>query len=104
MQVDKNRLVNEALAQLSRLGQGEGVLLQPFKKDRHVCVIEEHGSYRVVERGFSRKDFVVERGKIRKLLKTLCRKEFPRSHKVWLTRCTAEEVQGLRGRWSVGEQ
>lgn len=97
MQVDKNRLVHETLARLSRLEEGEGLLLQPFKKDRLVCVIRRHESYQVVERGFGRNDFVVEMRKIRKLLKTLCRKEFPRSHKVWLTRCTVEEVQDSWG-------
>ncbi len=84
MQVDKGRLLHTVLARLSQLEEGEGVLLQPFKKDRAVCVIRRGETFQVLERGFSRKEFVVEREKIKKLLKVLCRKEFPRSNKIWL--------------------
>ncbi|MEN8199882.1 MAG: hypothetical protein ABFR63_07385 [Thermodesulfobacteriota bacterium] len=97
MQVDKNNLVSATLAQLSRSDGGAAVLLQPFKKDRALCVIRCHDGYHVLERGFARQDFNVDEKKIRKLLKKLCRKEFPRSHKVWLTRCTEAEIRERYG-------
>lgn len=92
MQVDKGRILQETLARLSRLEEGEGLLLQPYKKDRSVYVIRRKNMYQVLERGFARKEFAVETRKIKKLLKTLCKKEFPRSNKVWLNFCTAEDV------------
>ncbi len=92
MQVDKGRLLQETLARLSKLREGEGLLLQPYKKDRAVCVIRRENMYRVVERGFARKEFVVESKKIRKLLKTLFKKEFPRSNKIWLNVIAPEEA------------
>lgn len=95
MQVDKGRLLHTVLARLSRLEEGEGVLLQPFKKDRSVCVIRRGETFQVLERGFSRKEFVVEREKIKKLLKTLCRKEFPRSNKIWLNLLGKKEADAF---------
>ncbi len=96
MQVDKGRLLQETLTRLSKLREGEGILLQPYKKDRSVCVIRRENMYMVVERGFARKEFVVETKKIRKLLKTLCKKEFPRSNKIWLNSLEPEEADKLR--------
>ncbi len=100
MQVDNGRLLHETLARLARLGEGDGVLLQPFKKDRAIFVVLQDGMYQVLERGFARKEYVVDSKKIKKLLKTLCRREFPRSKKVWLTLHTVEEIQTLTGKWS----
>lgn len=97
MQVDKGRLLHATLERLSRLKEGEGVLLQPYKKDRSVCVIRRQETFQVLERGFSREEFFVEPEKIRKLLKGLCRKEFPRSHKVWLELLGPEEAAVFAG-------
>jgi hypothetical protein len=100
MQVDNGRVLQETLARLSRLGEGEGLLLQPYKKDRSVYVIRRKDMYQVLERGFAQKEFAVATGKIKKILKTLCKKEFPRSNKVWLNFCTAEEVDSFAEKWS----
>ena len=98
MQIDRGRVLQESLARLSRLEEGEGLLLQPYKKDRSLCVIRRNNMYQVLERGFARKEFVVEIKKISKLLKTLCKKEFPRSNKLWLNICTVEEVDFFAGK------
>ncbi len=95
MQIDKGRLLHTVLARLSQLKDGEGVLLQPYKKDRAVCLIRRGETFQVLERGFSRKEFVVEREKIKKLLKTLCRKEFPRSNKIWLNLLGKEDTDAF---------
>jgi hypothetical protein len=92
MQVDNGRILQETLLRLTKLDEGEGVLLQPYKKDRSVCIILRKNRYQVFEHGFDIQEFTVERGKIRKVLKRLCRKEFPRSNKIWLKLCTPEEI------------
>jgi hypothetical protein len=99
MQVDKGRILQETLTRLSRLGEGEGLLLQPYKKDRSIYVVRRKNMVQVFEQGFVRKEFMVETGKVKKLLKTLCKKEFPRSNKVWLNVCTAEEVSHFAEKW-----
>ena len=102
MQVDKGRVIQETLLRLRRLSEGEGILLQPFKKDRSLVLIAmEDGKYQVLQRGFGREDFVVETGKIRKLLKVLCRKEFPRSNRVWLTVLGAESVAEISEKYGM---
>ncbi len=92
MQVDKARILHESLARLAKLVHGEGLLLQPFKKDRAICLVALDGAVRILERGFVENDYVVDAKKIRKELKVLCRREFPRSNKVWLKRLSPEEV------------
>ena len=95
MQVDKGRILHETLARLAKLTPGEGLALQPFKKDRSVWLVPQNGVVRIVEKGFAEKDYVVEEKKLKKELKILCRREFPRSNKVWLKRLTCEEVAAL---------
>ena len=95
MQIDKGRIVQEIVARLADLKDGEGVLLQPYKRDRSVYVIRRGSCCHVVECGFIRKECLLEMNKIRKFLKTVCKREFPRSNKVWLKLCAAEEVESL---------
>ena len=92
MQVDKGRILHETLARLEKLMSGEGLLLQPFKKDRAVCLVVLDDAIRILERGFVKNDYVVDVKKIKKELKVMCRREFPRSKKVWLKRLNPEEV------------
>lgn len=87
MRRDKGGLLHETLVRLVQLEEDDTVLLQSFKKDRAILVTLQEGMYQVLERGFVRKDFVVEIKKIRKLLKSVCRRAFPNSRKLWLTLC-----------------
>ena len=66
MQIDKGRILHETLARLGKLVHGEGLLLQPFKKDRAVCLVVLDGKVRVLERGFVESDYVDDAKKIRK--------------------------------------
>lgn len=92
MQVDSGRLLYEILTRLDKLESGQAILLQPFKKDRSICIILSGDSFHIIEQGFAKNEFMVEAKKIRKLLKTLCKREFPRSKKVWLRILKHEEV------------
>ena len=95
MQFDKGRILQETLARLSKLREGEGVLLQPYKKDRSLCIVLRENMYQVIERGFDDKVLLVKAVRIRKVLKSLCRKEFPRSNKIWLKVCSREEIDNF---------
>jgi len=95
MQVDKGRILHETLIRLAKLNAGEGLLLQPFKKDRAVCLVVLAGAVRILERGFTEKDYVLEQKKLKKELKVLCRREFPRSNKVWLKQLSCQEIAVL---------
>ncbi len=95
MQFNKGRILQETLARLSKLREGEGVLLQPYKKDRSLCIVLRENMYQVIERGFDDKVFLVKAVRIRKVLKSLCRKEFPRSNKIWMKVCSREEIDNF---------
>jgi len=92
MQIDKGKILQETLRRLSGLEDGQGLLLQPYKKDRSVHILLRKERYEVFERGFCTREFSIEKGKIRKVLKNVCKKEFPRSNKIWLKKCSAEEM------------
>ncbi len=92
MQVDKSRILHETLRCMVKLTAGEGLLLQPFKKDRAVCLVALGEGVRILEKGYMEKDYVVEQKKIKKELKILCRREFPRSNKLWLRQIGSQDI------------
>ncbi len=92
MQVDKGRILHETLACLQGLEPDQGLLLQPFKKDRSVCISFLDGAVAVVEKGFVEKEYLVGKKKIKKLLKGICKREFPRSNKIWLQQLSSQEL------------
>ncbi len=95
MQVAKGRIITETLGRILKLRTGEGLLLQPYKKDRSVYVIRRETLFQVVEYGFRRKEYHVEEAKLGKLLKKVCRNEFPRSNRVWLNLCSVEDMEDI---------
>jgi hypothetical protein len=98
MQVETGRLLHTVLGCLQQLEAGKSVLLQPYKKDRSVLVSRFEEGYRVLEDGFVKKEYQVGEEKIRKLLKKLIRKEFPRSNRVWLSRVETKKGELLTNR------
>ncbi len=95
MQVETGRLVHAVLGCLQRLEAEKGLLLQPYKKDRSVLILKTDEGLRVVEDGFVKKEYLVGEDKVRKLLKKLIRKEFPRSNRVWLSRVDIKKANCL---------
>lgn len=95
MQIDKGRILHETLRFLTKLEAGEGIVLQPYKKDRSLYLVPDGVTIRIIERGFVRNDYVVEASKLKKALKVVVRREFPRSNKVWLLRLPCEDVAHL---------
>ncbi|WP_457574318.1 hypothetical protein [Desulfolithobacter sp.] len=84
--LDKNAALATVLSRCRKLDPGQAIELLTWKKDRSVRIIRlENGQLRVEERGFERQDFVVHLDKLKKLLRTLIKREFPRSHKIRMT-------------------
>lgn len=95
MQIDKGRILHETLRFLTKLERGEAIVLKPHKKDRAVYLVPAGTSIRIIERGFAVNDYVVNASKLKKVLKALVRREFPRSNKVWLHRIRCEDIKVL---------
>jgi hypothetical protein len=68
---------------------GTGLELLSYKRDRGLTIIRGDGnSFRVRERGFVEQEIEVDRAGLPRLLKTLIKREFPRSRKVRLYKFT----------------
>lgn len=82
--LDKTTLLISVLERLGKLPVGHCLDLRTFKRDRSVCIHRtDTSTFTVVEKGFHEETWVdVELDAVRRLLKTLMRREFPRSHKV----------------------
>ena len=70
---------------MSQLGEGESLILQTYKRDRSVTLTRLAGDrVLVVQKGFEVAEFEIDISKLKKTLKNLLKKEFPRSNKVWI--------------------
>lgn len=83
--VDLSNFIDFTFIKLRRLEINQGVSILTFKKDRKVSVIKRTDFYDVIEDGFFKETFKAldERG-VRKLLKSMVKKEFPRSNRLHL--------------------
>lgn len=83
--IDKATALQTVLQKLKKLPIGHAIDLRTYKRNRSV-VIKRTGSdeFDVVESGFFEDRFLVPLNKMKKLLKALFSKEFPRSTKIRL--------------------
>ncbi|MBG0789468.1 MAG: hypothetical protein H0S80_03105 [Desulfovibrionaceae bacterium] len=83
--IDRATAVETVLRKLAKLPVGHAVDLRTYKRNRSV-VIRRAGDddFDVVENGFHKERFRVDAAKMKKLLKTLLKREFPRSTKIRL--------------------
>lgn len=83
--IDKSALLPALRARLGRLAPGEALELRTYKRDRSVVIVREGAAqFRLIEDGFARQEFRVDGDGLVKLVKTLLKREFPRSNKIRL--------------------
>ncbi|MGL5067506.1 MAG: hypothetical protein ACRC6T_06715 [Sarcina sp.] len=83
--VDMSNFIDFTFIKLKQIKLGEGVKLSTFKKDRHLTIIKEEEFFTLYEEGYSKETFSnLDKKDLKKLLKTLARKEFPRSNMLHL--------------------
>ena len=83
--IDLQQAIPTVLKRLKGLDVGECMELCSYKRDRCLLLMpREGGEILVIERGFEEHRFEVAPEKLKKLLKTLVRREFPRSTKLRL--------------------
>jgi hypothetical protein len=95
--IDKTRILDVVEQRLARLPEGHYLELRTYKRNRAVLIIKRSdGAVTVLEDGYEKERFETDTRKLKKLLKVLLRREFPRSHKVRLYEMGAyEEEQAL---------
>lgn len=89
--IDKAGAIPTIMTRLGKLPVGHGLDLRTFKRDRSI-VITKLGpdEYETKENGFERASFKTDTQSMRKLLKKLLKKEFPRSNKIRVYTFTAD--------------
>jgi len=85
MLIDIGSALPTTISRLNRLPVEHHLVLYTFKKDRSITILKlSHNTFQVTEHGFQEKVLTVETAKLRKVLKNLLKREFPRSNKVRL--------------------
>jgi len=83
--IDKTKLVDTVCERLKTLPVSHCLDLRTYKRNRSVMIAKvADDDLLVVESGFFKEQFRVTPQKLKKLLKTLMKKEFPRSRKIRL--------------------
>ena len=83
--IDKTQIIETVTERLTKLPVGHYLDLRTYKRNRSVIIVKVTGdAFLVIEDGFFKERFQVSSDRLKKLLMTLLKKEFPRSHKIRL--------------------
>jgi hypothetical protein len=83
--IDKTRIIDTVSERLKKLPEGYYLDLRTYKRNRSVIIAKvDEDELLVIENGYFKERFCIRPEKLRRLLKTLLNKEFPRSRKIRL--------------------
>lgn len=83
--IDKATAIPTIMNKLKKLQPGHAIDLRTYKRNRSVVIARiNDDEFDVVEHGFAQERFTVSLDKMKKLLKNLIKREFPRSTKIRL--------------------
>ena len=83
--IDKDKIIDTVREKLKKLPVGHYLDLRTYKRNRSVIIVKKgEDNFLVIENGYYQERFHLKEEKLNKLLKTLLRKEFPRSNKIRL--------------------
>lgn len=92
MMLDKGSALATVLGRAEKLLVGQGLDLRTYKRDRSVAVVRLGAdAYEIREEGFERKTYTSDLKGLKRLLRKLLKREFPRSRKIRLHPLPAEE-------------
>jgi len=83
--IDKTKIIDTVCKKLEKLPLGHYLDLKTYKRNRTVIIAKiEENRLLVIANGYFKDRFLIKPEKLKKLLKTLLKKEFPRSNKIRL--------------------
>jgi len=83
--IDKTKIIDTVLERLEKLSLGHYLDLKTYKRNRTVIIVKiDEKKLMVIEDGYFKDRFLIKPDKLKKLLKTLLKREFPRSKKIRL--------------------
>ena len=95
--INKTNIVETVMERLKKIPIGYYLDLRTYKRNRSIIIIKvTEDDFTIIEDGYFKERFQLKSEKLKKLLNTLLRKEFPRSHKISLYvmgRYTEKEAQ-----------
>ncbi|WP_320174420.1 hypothetical protein [Maridesulfovibrio sp.] len=81
--IDKDSAIESVMRKLKKIQVGKGLDLRTYKRDRSVVILRKgEDSFLVIEDGFDTERFTEDFKGVKRLLKKLLKKEFPRSNKI----------------------
>ena len=83
--IDKTKIIDTVRERLEKLPLGHYIDLKTYKRNRTVIIVKvDEKKLLVIEDGYFKDRFLIKSDKLKKLLKILLKKEFPRSKKIRL--------------------
>jgi len=83
--IDKTKIIDTVSKKIKNLPPGHYLDLKTYKRNRTVIIAKiAENKLLVIEDGYFKDRFLIKPDKLKKLLKTLLKKEFPRSNKIRL--------------------
>jgi len=83
--IDKTKIIDTVCERLKKLPLGHYIDLKTYKRNRTVIIVKvDEKKLLVIEDGYFKDRFLIKPDKLKKLLKILLKKEFPRSKKIRL--------------------
>ena len=83
--IDKTKIIDTVCERLKKLPLGHYIDLKTYKRNRTVIIVKiDEKELLVIEDGYFKDRFLIKPDKLKKLLKTLLKREFPRSKKIRL--------------------
>ena len=91
--IDISSAITTVMQRMKKATPGNGLRMLTYKRDRHVTIIRtDAGMYKIAQHGFENREFEVMEKELKKTLKSLLRKEFPRSRKVRIAACSIDRA------------
>lgn len=83
--IDKTKIIETVIERLRKLPMGHYLDIRTYKRNRSVIIVrQDQDELLVIQNGYDYNKYEIRINDLKKLLKTLLKKEFPRSNKVRL--------------------
>jgi hypothetical protein len=83
--IDKTKIIDTVCERLKKLPLGHYLDLKTYKRNRSLIIAKTNEEdLLVIENGYFQERFRIKPEKLKRLLSTLVKREFPRSHKIRL--------------------
>jgi hypothetical protein len=83
--IDKDKIIETVIEKLQKIPVDHYLELRTYKRNRSLVIVKKsEDDFLIIEDGYLHERYHLKSDKLKKTLKALLKKEFPRSHKVRL--------------------